>query len=210
MGDRQNEREQVAEAVAELFPAEVAEAIGDDEAFGALVYRVRERMRAYGRTAAAVLGEVDAGDREFAGRASEPAAFLAAKVRDLPKPGAAAATAEGAETSGNTPREVVEVIQAVRVFTGTAERIGVEQFGDQVAAALDAGQLAWVIDRLDDVRGAVAELLAELATSVAASGGDGYEFEDTVNSLRSAGDGLYAAMQEIDPDGERHNIVGHL
>lgn len=209
MTNEQDAREQVAEAVAELFPAEMAEAIEDAEAFGALVYRVRERMRASGRTAAAVLDEVDAGDREFAGRASEPAAFLAAKVRDLPEPTAAGSTESG-ETSGNAPREVVEVIQAALAFTDATERIGAEQFGDRVAEALDATQLAWVIDRLDDARGAVTELLAELTTSVAASGGDGYEFEDTVNDLRTAGDGLYAAMQEIDPDGKRHQILDHL
>lgn len=76
----------LAGALRALFPADVAEEVERGEAFGALAYRVRERADEYGQAPADTLAAIPADDREYAGRADHPAAFLAARVRDLPPP----------------------------------------------------------------------------------------------------------------------------
>lgn len=119
-------------------------------------------------------------------------------------------SANTARTSATAPSGLAQVLEAAQAFTAAVAKVGPEQFGDQAAAALDRAGLAWVIDRLDDTRGAVAECLGELATSVAATvaaDGDAFDYETTVDRLAAVGDGLYAAMQEIDPDGKRHAIT---
>lgn len=73
----------VKAAVREVFPVDVAQQIEASDAFAALVYRVEQQAAATGQTPAQVLHSLDSDDRSFAGRANEPAAFLAAKVRDL-------------------------------------------------------------------------------------------------------------------------------
>lgn len=74
----------VTDAIREIFTAQAAGQMQGSDAFGALVYRVRERAAATGLSPVEVLRELDADDRSFALRADDPAAFLAAKVRDLP------------------------------------------------------------------------------------------------------------------------------
>ncbi|MBN9748618.1 hypothetical protein DMP23_47415 [Amycolatopsis sp. A1MSW2902] len=211
MGKQEQQRDEIAGAVGKLFPADAARAVVKAEAFGALVYRVGQRMDLYGISAADVLGEVDEGDREFAGQADVPAAFLARKVADLPsRAEGTAAVPQTAVTSGNVRSGLADVVGAAMAFSDAVARVGAESFGDQ-ASVLERAELAWVIDRLDDTRGAVAECLGELATSVAASveaDGDGFDFEATVERLQAVGDGLYASMQEIDPDGKRHDVDG--
>ena len=64
-----------------------------------------------------------------------------------------------------------EVIEAVRAFTDTVDRVGPEEFG-QAAAQLRKDELAWVIDRLDDVRQSVASVLEELTEPVEQYGAD--------------------------------------
>jgi hypothetical protein len=72
-----------AAALREVFSVEFATRVQASEAFGALVYRIQERTAAFGVSPALVLRELDPADRAFALRAEDPAAFLAAKVRDL-------------------------------------------------------------------------------------------------------------------------------
>lgn len=201
----------VTDALRALFPDDVAAAIEEADAFGALVHRVRERAREYDHTPAEVLGAVDEEDRAFAGRADEPAAFLAAKVRDLPEPAAAedAGSTEGQEETGDVlPREVAEVIDAVRTFTDTVARVGAEEFAE-TAGLLRKAELAWVLDRLDDVRQDVAGVLEELTDPMQRHGANISGWNETLGDLESAGDGLYQAIQGLDPEGERHGLV-HL
>lgn len=73
----------ITAAVRDVFPADVAQQIEASDAFGALAYRVLQRVAATGQTPTRVLRDLDPSDRAFASRANEPAAFLAAKIRDL-------------------------------------------------------------------------------------------------------------------------------
>lgn len=94
----QNRKEAAADAVRAVFPPEAAEAITADEAFGALAFRLDEARREEGHDPAAVLAGISVSDRAFAAEADQPAAFLAARVRDgaytvAPAPAAVAAPA---------------------------------------------------------------------------------------------------------------------
>ncbi|GAA3435619.1 hypothetical protein [Kutzneria kofuensis] len=72
-----------AGALREVFSAEFAAQVHGSDAFGALVYRIQECAAATGLSPVEVLQALDADDRAFALRAQDPAAFLAAKVREL-------------------------------------------------------------------------------------------------------------------------------
>uniref|UniRef100_UPI003F491DC5 hypothetical protein n=1 Tax=Amycolatopsis sp. CA-151526 TaxID=3239921 RepID=UPI003F491DC5 len=214
MGNEYEVRDQVAATVAGLFDdGEVVEEIVEAEAFGALVYRVGERMRVTGQTAAAVLGEVDEDDLRFTGRADDPARFLTAKVRDLPEPagGGDLASRDGGQavTSGNVPAEVTVVIDAAAGFTGAVERAGFEEFAS-AAASLAPAQLAWTLDRLDDVRQSLLTALECLGPAVAQRGADAGTWDTALGDLSGAGDGLFAVLQAIDPGAARHAIPGQL
>lgn len=205
MGKQDEQRDEIAGAIGDLFPAETARSIVKTEAFGALVYRTGQRMDLYGISAAEVLAEVDEDDREFAGQADNPAAFLARKVDDLPERAAQEVEAAG----GNAPREVVEVIEAARTFIDAVERVGADEFG-AAAATLAPAELAWTVDRLDDVRQSLGSALEFLGAPVKKHGADPGTWEETLADLSVAADGLYAAMQAIDPNADRHSIVGRL
>ncbi|MGH3755780.1 MAG: hypothetical protein ACRDRP_24470 [Pseudonocardiaceae bacterium] len=72
-----------AAAVRILFDVDT-ELITGADAFGALVHYVTQYCTTHDTTPIAALTAVDPADREFARRAVDPAAFMAAKVRDLP------------------------------------------------------------------------------------------------------------------------------
>jgi NTP pyrophosphatase (non-canonical NTP hydrolase) len=74
---------QVRAAIGGMFPPGVARQIISSDAFGALAYRLGQHAQDTDATAEQVLGELDLGDREFAARADDPAAFLARKVAEL-------------------------------------------------------------------------------------------------------------------------------
>ena len=80
-------RRQVADLIRDrddVFDEDQAHEIINSEAFGALVYRIREHRDATGDTPADVFDALDEDDLKFAAdRADNPAAFLAAKIRDL-------------------------------------------------------------------------------------------------------------------------------
>lgn len=73
----------VVPALNELFEPDVVDLITQSEAFGALVYRIREYCAANDDTPRALLGSLDERHLDFAPDADDPAAFLAAKIRDL-------------------------------------------------------------------------------------------------------------------------------
>lgn len=76
-------RELVADTVRELFTEKRADQIIQDEAFGALVWRVKERL-CYCDHPSCVFEMLDEDDMEFAADgADNPAAYLAARVRDM-------------------------------------------------------------------------------------------------------------------------------
>lgn len=197
----------LSEALRALFPDEVAEEIEQAEAFGALAYRVRERVTEHGQAPADVLAAIDADDREYAGRANEPAAFLAARVRDLPEP--QAKPVETAETSTNVPTEVTEIVSGVRAFTDVVCRVGAEEFA-AAARELDRAQFAWLLDRLDDVRQSLGSVFEQLASPAEEHGADMSNWDEIGADLANAGDGAYKAMSEIDPAADRYGIAGHL
>lgn len=197
----------LSEALRALFPAEVAEEIEQGEAFGALAYRVRERVIEHGQAPADVLAAIDTDDREYAGRATEPAAFLAARVRDLPEP--PATPVDNAETSTDVPTEVTEIIRGVRAFTDAVCRVGAEEFA-AAARELDRAQFAWVVDRLDDVRQSLATVFEQLASPAEEHGADMGNWDEIGADLENAGDGAYKALGEIDPAADRYGIAGHL
>lgn len=117
-----------------------------------------------------------------------------------------AAQAE-ASTKATGPREVNEVIEAARAFTETVERVGAEEFG-QAAGQLRKAELAWVIDRLDDVRTVLASALEEMTEAVEQYGADGNNWAEVLTDVTIAGDGMYVAMQDIDPEYARWNVSG--
>lgn len=69
----------------ELFrdDPEVVDEISTSEAFGALIYRVRQHCRTTGDQVIDVFRALDDDALDFTCNADDPAAFLAAKVRDL-------------------------------------------------------------------------------------------------------------------------------
>jgi hypothetical protein len=69
-------------AIRAALPAETAQAIEADEAYGALVYRLRQHATHHDTTPAAVLAQLNDNDLHFANQATNPAAFLAAKIRN--------------------------------------------------------------------------------------------------------------------------------
>jgi hypothetical protein len=105
------------------------------------------------------------------------------------------------------PREVNEVIGAVRAFTDAMERVGVEEFG-VAAGQLRKAELAWVLDRLDDVRSVLTSVLDQLSDVVEQYGADGNNWAEVLTDVTVAGDGLYVAMSELDPDNHRWDISG--
>jgi hypothetical protein len=82
--DREAVQTAVEAALRRLYGPLNAESIINADAFGALVNRIAQHGLAHPGTPLAILQAIDAGDRDFAIHgADEPAAFLAAKVRDL-------------------------------------------------------------------------------------------------------------------------------
>ncbi|WP_445185128.1 hypothetical protein ACTXG6_43490 [Pseudonocardia sp. Cha107L01] len=75
--------QRVAAAVGALFTPEVARRITEDDAFGALVYRLSSYCEQTDCRPVQALEQLDADDCDFAGRADNPAAFLARKVSEL-------------------------------------------------------------------------------------------------------------------------------
>jgi hypothetical protein len=74
--------QQVTSAIREVFHPHVATEILTDDAFGALAYRLRQQCQAAELTPAQVLRGLPDHDRSFCGYADQPAAFLAARLRD--------------------------------------------------------------------------------------------------------------------------------
>jgi len=124
----------VRAAVRELFPADVAKQIEQAEAFGALVYQVRERARAYDHTPDEVLGAIEIKDRALTSCVDDPAEFLAAKVRDLPNP------AEGSEQAGEEVSQAAGLRSADAVHEIDFRELGRQAFvaGQPSAPALNA------------------------------------------------------------------------
>ncbi|HEY3692841.1 MAG TPA: hypothetical protein VGL46_21575 [Pseudonocardiaceae bacterium] len=211
--DQQAVDAQVAAAVREVFPADVAEVItfvedADDSSFGALAYRVGQQMREREMCAAAVLRLVEDGEREFAGRASDPAAFLAVRVRDLPPPAvrpvAAEMVAEGPVTSGGVLREVAEIVAAVRMFSRVVEETDLER----PAAQLPPVQLAWLLDRVDDVRADASTLLQQLAAAVVRHDVATTGLVAAEDHLDGVGHALYGVVRQLDPGDLHHTVEG--
>lgn len=82
-GEGQTWDEQVRAGVHAVFGNQTGETIVESEAFGALAYRLRQHLDQDGDTPADVLTALDEADHRFAGRANNPAAFLARKVAEL-------------------------------------------------------------------------------------------------------------------------------
>lgn len=77
-------RQQLTAWVHEQFDAHVATEILEDDAFSALAYRVRERCEDTGEYLGTILGRLNEYVLEFSAEgADNPAAYLAARVRDL-------------------------------------------------------------------------------------------------------------------------------
>jgi hypothetical protein len=70
-------------AIRAAFPAETAQAIKADDTYGALAYRLREHATHHDISPDDVLTQLDDNDLHFASQATNPAAFLAAKIRKL-------------------------------------------------------------------------------------------------------------------------------
>lgn len=69
-----------------VFPAEVVEKVEGSGAYAALKFAVGARAKGYGTPAAEVLAAIDADALRTAEAAEDAAAFLAAKVNELPEP----------------------------------------------------------------------------------------------------------------------------
>jgi hypothetical protein len=67
----------------ETFDEHTVTEILNSEAFGALVYRVRQHCRVTGDQVADVFRALDERHLDFVPDADDPAAYLAAKIRDL-------------------------------------------------------------------------------------------------------------------------------
>lgn len=77
-------KRQVMDEVRDRFEEERAEEIIDSEAFGALVYRVREYCEISGQDPSYAFEALTEDDVEFAAEeADNPAAFLAKKISEL-------------------------------------------------------------------------------------------------------------------------------
>jgi hypothetical protein len=74
---------QVRYVIRRKLPNGVAEAVIGSDAFGALVYRLREYCNESPTNTLITAFRALDGDLQFCGDADDPAAFLAAKVRDL-------------------------------------------------------------------------------------------------------------------------------
>lgn len=74
--------QRIEEALWAMFDGDAAE-MTTSEAYGALVYRLRQHCEATGDQPAQVLDELGENALRFARHADDPAAFLAARVRDL-------------------------------------------------------------------------------------------------------------------------------
>lgn len=75
--------DQTEVALCTLVGADVADEMTGSEAYGALVYRLRQQCEKTGASPAEVLATLEDDVLGFVERADNPAAFLAAKVRDL-------------------------------------------------------------------------------------------------------------------------------
>jgi ABC-type transporter Mla subunit MlaD len=102
---------------------------------------------------------------------------------------------------------VAEIITQGRAYVDTVERLVEDGWADQIGE-LRRHELAWVIDRLDDVRGAVGSLLESLSEQLEAYGADTVEYQDTLAQMENVSQGLYLAMDQADPAGKRMNIIG--
>jgi len=75
--------ERTAVALHDVLGDEVGQEIVESEAYGALVYRMKQRAQDRAIAVVDVLHELDEDALQFAGRADNPAAFLASRIRDL-------------------------------------------------------------------------------------------------------------------------------
>lgn len=73
----------VRPVLVEMFEEHTVTEILNSDAFGALVYRVRQHCHVTGDQVADVFRALDDHHLDFAPDADDPAAFLAAKIRDL-------------------------------------------------------------------------------------------------------------------------------
>jgi len=77
-------KQQVSDLIHDLFTEDRAAQIVDNEAFGALVYRVKEYCSINGTGPKYAFDQLDEDSLEFAAEdADNPAAYLAARIRDL-------------------------------------------------------------------------------------------------------------------------------
>ena len=70
-------------ALGQMLLTDTATAVTNSEAFGALLYHVREHTDLFGCTPLETLQKLSDDALWFAGQADEPAAYLAARIRDL-------------------------------------------------------------------------------------------------------------------------------
>ena len=101
---------------------------------------------------------------------------------------------------------VYEVVDATRAFTEAMEKADAAGLSE-VTSQVRKHELAWMVDRLDDVRATLADLLESIAESVEEYGANGENWNEVLAALESAGEGLYGTVRELDPDGKRANIA---
>lgn len=190
------------EAVRDMFGGDLAREIVESDAFGALVHHLTGRAAAYGQTPLQSLQAVDPDSRQAVERVDTPAAFLAARMRDLP---AALPESVAGSVTASAPAEVVEVTDAVRTCNEILGKVGVQEFAD-AAGTLGVVELAWTLDRFADVCESFIEMAEKLAELVESHGVDASEWQELIGDLDSVTGGMALAMKTLDPHGQRDHI----
>jgi hypothetical protein len=105
------------------------------------------------------------------------------------------------------PNAVIDVIRTAAAFEDTVQRVGTEELAE-AASRLDTVHLAYLLDRLDDTRASVAEILsAMLDKGLTALNDAAPTLSEVYGDLESAGEGLYDVVNELDPESARHNLT---
>jgi hypothetical protein len=105
------------------------------------------------------------------------------------------------------PTEVTDVIRAAAAFEDTVQRVGTAELAI-AASRLDTVHLAYLVDRLDDTRASIAEILsAMLDEGVPALANSASALSEVCGDLESAGDDLCEVVNELDPESARHDLT---
>lgn len=106
------------------------------------------------------------------------------------------------------PDPVIDIVHAAAGFEDTVQRVGTAELA-HAAAGLDALHLAYLLDRLDDTRASIAEILSAILDEglTELDEDSAPMLSEVCGDLERAGDGLFVVVSDLDPGSLRRSLT---